>query len=84
MANFTVLDNCKQSSRKSRAPFQNDVAMATTVASTLIQFNFLTKNYIILKVRKFHPNPFSRFKVISKKLAGGWIPHPHSPPPHTI
>ena len=44
MASFTVLDNFKQSSRKSRAPFQNDIVMATTVASILIQFNFLMQN----------------------------------------
>ena len=52
MASFTVLNNCKQSSRKSRAPFQNEVAMATTVASTLIQFKFSDAKLNYIKSQK--------------------------------
>ena len=41
MASFLSELVLMEQKRGHRAPFQNDVAMATTIPSTLIQFNFL-------------------------------------------
>ena len=43
MASFTVLNNCKQSSCKSRAPFQNDVVICCMFTQLVYLVTKLTK-----------------------------------------